>query len=186
MNILKKPIVAILLSAVIVSLSSVISIDSKLTNQSDEVINGFYYGARKNGQLQQALYNSLNELCDLSAEIGITAENYGISTKDFFLSLDELQNELDEHSDDIDTIYDKYETFYNALFTVVVKLSDTELSQRHLEFMSTASAQINTIKHNIENSGYNESVASFYKKYDRFPANFFADVFDIDYPEYFA
>jgi hypothetical protein len=65
-------------------------------------------------------------------------------------------------------------------------LNETELSDRHLEFMSDAVKQINSFKANIDNSGYNESVNAFRKKFNRFPTNIFADILDIDYPEYFA
>ena len=186
MKFFKNPFVAVLLSLLLVFCSTVLSINAKLTGKSEDIIDGFYYGIEKNGVLNTSIYFNLSNLCDLSSEIGLIAENYGIDTKGLYSSIDSLKESYSFHSNDIEDIYECYETFYNSLFTVLVKLDETEISDRHLEFMADAVNQINDYKANIENSGYNESVKSFRNKFNRFPAKIFANILDIDYPEYFA
>ena len=186
MKFFKNPLVAILISLLLIFSSTALSINAKLTDKSEDIIDGFYYGIEANGVLNTSVYFNLSNLCELSGEIGLIAENYGIDTRELYSNIDNLKESYSFHSDDIDSIYECYETFYNSLFTVLVELNETELSDRHLEFMSDAVKQINSFKANIDNSGYNESVNAFRKKFNRFPTNIFADILDIDYPEYFA
>jgi len=185
-NFFRNPIVAVLLSVLIVLGSTAVTSSIKLNNKCEDIVDGFYYGTRLNGQLMKSVYYNLGDLLELSGEIALVADNYGIDTKALYSSSAELKKSIGYHNEDIDNIYDYYEALYNALFSVVMELSSTQLSQRHLEYMASASEQINAIKLSIENSGYNESVRSFYKKFDRFPVNIFSDIFDIEYPEYFA
>lgn len=182
----RNPFVAILLSGLIVLSSTAITSSVKLNNKCNDVVDGFYYGTRLNGQLMKSIYYNLGDLLEISGEIALVADNYGIDTKELYGSATELKKSISYHNDDIESIYDSYERLYSALFSVVMELSGTQLSQRHLEFMTSASDQVNAIKLSIDNSGYNESVRSFHKKFDRFPANIFSDIFDIEYPEYFS
>ena len=182
----RNPFVAILLSVLIVLGSTAITSSVKLNNKCNEVVDGFYYGTKLNGQLMKSVYYNLGDLNEISGEIALIADNYGIDTTELYCSSEELKNNISYHNCDIEDIYDCYERLYNALFSVVMELSSTQLSQRHLEFMASASDQVNAIKLSIDNSGYNESVRSFHKKFDRFPVNIFSDIFDIEYPEYFA
>ena len=186
MKFFKNPIVAVLLAIVIIISSTAISITVKLNNKCNEVIDGFYYGTRLNGQLMKSVYYNLNDLCELTSNVIVIADNYGISTKELSEELKELRAEISYHNDDIDGIYEEYDSFYNALFAVLLELSNTGLSERHLEYMASASDQISAIRSNIENSGYNESVRNFHKKFNKFPVKIFAEIFDIDYPEFFA
>lgn len=186
MKALRNPLAALLLSVLVVLVSTTVSINVKLNNKCSKVIDGFYSGLVQDVALGGSIHTKLNELCGLAGDIALVAENYGIDTRALLSATDTLSVELAYRNDDIDSIYDCYEDMYNSLFAIVMKLSETGLSQRHIEFMSAASERINDIKTSIEKSGYNESVREFYKKFDRFPVNVFADFFDIDYPEYFA
>ena len=186
MKFFKNPIIAILLAIAIILSSTAISVTVKLNSKCNEVIDGFYYGTRVSGQLMKSVYYNLNDLCELTPNVIAIADNYGISTKELSTKLRELREEISYHNKDIDSIYEEYDAFYSALFAVLLELSDTGLSERHLEYMASASEQISAIRLSIDNSGYNESVRSFYKKFNKFPVKIFAELFDIDYPEFFA
>lgn len=186
MKYLKKPVVALLVAVILVFSSTAISVNVKLGKKCDEVIEGFYYGVRYQGILRKPIYTCLDSLIEYSEEVVLIASNYGLDTREVSSSASELRREISFENHDIGDIYEEYESFYDALYSLMFELSAVELSQRHLELMRKYETEINCCKDDIENSCYNESVRSFYKKFDRFPVNIFAEVFDVDYPDYFA
>ena len=186
MNVFKKPAIAFLVAVLVVICSTTVTTSMKLNNKSEAITEGFYSGVKYQGVLNKSIYHALNELCDIATEVIVVADNYGISTKELRSTLDTLRQSISYRNSDIDNIYYCYANFYNSLRNVQIDLSNTGLSQRHIEYMTTATGQIILLKQDIEQSAYNESVAKFYKKFDRFPVNIFANLFEIEYPEYFA
>lgn len=186
MKLLKNPIIAVLLTILIVFSSTVVSASVKLSNKCDAVIDGFYEGKLKQGIVYTSIYADICSMYELGSEVALVADNYGVKTKELVDSIAELKEELSYRNTDISDIYADYTWFYSSLRAVEIELSSIGLSQRHMEYMTAVSQQIAQLKFSIDSSDYNESVRSFYKKFDRFPVNFFADIFDVEYPEYFA
>ena len=186
MKLLKNPVIAVLLTVLIVLSSTIITTSVKLNNKCNAVIDEFYEGRLKQGIIYTSIYADICSMYELGSEVALVADNYGVNTKDLVNSINELKNELSYRNTDISDIYADYSWFYGSLRAVEIELSSIGLSQRHMEYMTTVSQQIAQLKYSIDNSSYNESVRTFYKKFDRFPVNIFAELFDIDYPEYFA
>lgn len=186
MKLLKNPLIAVLLTIIIVLSSTVISTSVKLNNKCDAVIDGFYEGRLQQGIVYTSLYADICSMYELASEVALVAENYGVNTTELNKSISELKEELSYRNTDISDIYADYTWFYSSLRAVEIELSGIGLSQRHMEYMTAVSQQIAQLKSSIDNSSYNESVRTFYKKFDRFPVNIFADLFDVEYPEYFA
>ena len=186
MKFFKNPFVAIISCILIVVLSSIISINVKLGNECEKVIDSFYVGKLHNGTISTSIYGDIVNMYELAENVVVVADNYGIDTRKLVSDIAELKDELNFKKPDSGEIYSEFTEFYSNLWAVTLELSNTQLSQRHLEYMSSASQEINSLKSSIESSDYNNNVRVFYKKFDRFPANLFAEIFDIDYPEYFA
>lgn len=186
MKFFKKPVSAILIALLIIFGVSSISISVKLSNKCADITEGFYYGIRQKGILYKSIYSCLDKLCALADEVVLVAGNYGIKTTELENSTEELRRHNSYGSEDIDDIYEAYAEFNSQLRAMEHQLSATGLSQRHIELMTNISAQIAQLRADIDMAGYNDSVRDFYKKYDRFPTNLFAEIFNIDYPEYFS
>ena len=186
MKFLKIPVVAVLIAVLVVFISTTVSISIKLHNKCETVTDGFYSGVMQHGSLTGSIQKDLNNLCDIASEVIIVADNYGINTKKLSSSTGTLRHDISYRNYNISGIYLSYSEFYNALRDVQIELSNTGLSQRHVQYMTEATEQIIILKQRIENAGYNESVKTFYKKFDRFPVTLFANFFDVTYPEYFA
>lgn len=182
MKLLKKPLFAALLCILIVFTSTVISINVKLNNKCEAIIDSFYEGTIQ----QVPIYSNVVQLYEIAEDIILVAENYGIDTRALQSSIQNLRNELNFKNDDFSDIFSAYSSFTKELRSVEIALSSVELSHRHLEYMDAASKDIFELKTAIDASKYNDSVKAFYKKFDRFPTNIFAEIFDIDFPEYFA
>ena len=186
MNLLKNPIIAVLLTILIVLSSTIISISIKLNNKCEAVIDDFYEGKLQHGIVYTSLYADICSMYELASEVSLVAENYGVNVKELNASISELKEELGFKNDDISEIYADYTSMYSYLRAVEIELSGIGLSQRHMEYMTEISAQIAQLKSSIDSSSYNDVVRNFYKKFDRFPVNTFAAIFDVEYPEYFA
>jgi len=186
MKLLKNPIIAVLLTILIVIGSTIVSSSVKLSNKSDAIVDGFYEGKMKQGIVYTSIYADICSMYELGSEVALVADNYGVKTKELVDSIAELKNELSYRNTDISDIYADYTWFYSSLRAVEIELSTIGLSQRHMEYMTSVSQQIAQLKFSIDSADYNDSVRNFYKKFDRFPVNIFADIFDVEYPEYFA
>lgn len=186
MKIFKYPFVAVFTAIFIVLSSTIITSSIKLNNKCEGIIDGFYTGASQQASLMPSICTSLYQLCDVSSDIVAVADNYGVKTKDLSKAITSLRESISYRNTDIRNIYNIYEELYTSLRSVVFELSSKSLSQRHIEYITEATAQIATLKQNIDNAGYNESVKIFYKRFDKFPVKHFAEFFEIDYPELFA
>ncbi len=186
MKFLKKPFAAVLLSIIIVLCSTVISINVKLNNKCESLIDKFYEGGIEQGFVVDSIYGNLCRMYELAEEIVLVADNYGVDTRELSSNINALKETINYKNHDMSEIYSNYSDFYSSLRAVEIELSNIQLSQRHMEYMNSASEQISYLKSCVDDSNYNESVRTFYKKFDRFPVNIFADLFNIEYPEYFA
>lgn len=186
MNFFKKPFVAIVVCILVVIISTTVSINSKLSNKYGDVIDNFYEGKISNGFVVDSIYGNIVNMYELADEVVIIADNYGVDTRELVSNIARIKDNLSYKNTDISEIYDIYADFYNSLWAVEIELSGIQLSQRHMEYMSSAADQIYNLKLSIEKADYNEGVNTFYKKFDRFPAKFFIEIFDIGYPDYFA
>ena len=183
MKFFKKPFVAFLICVLVVVISSAVTISTKLNNKCEEIIDSFYVST---SSISTSIYADIVKMYELAEEVVVVADNYGVDTRELVKCITDIKDALNFKNPDTSEIYDAYTAFCSSLWTVEVALSDIQLSQRHAEYMNSASTQIYNLKVSVEGSDYNSRVKVFYKRFDRFPVNYFADTFDIEYPEYFA
>ena len=187
MNFFKKPFVAVVLSALIVVCSTLVSINVKLKSKCDAVSDIFYEGVRISRVEYPAMAEPMKQLCALTDDVVLIANNYGIDTGELAQRLDELKLAIQYSDNDVNYIGSCYGDFFKALRAVENQLQSTGLSERHQTAMDEYSAQIASCSETISQgaAGYNEKVRSFLKSYDKFPTNFWADVTGTWFPGYF-
>ena len=186
MKLLKKPFFAVLLCILLVLCSTLISANIKLSNACTKVVDGFYDGMQYQGETQEGIAADLKELCAVTEDMIVIANNYGIKTADVNTQCQALKAALNARNQDIANVYSIYSQFYSLMKTLENDLHSTGLSQRHTTTMSEYSQQLSAIKTAIDSSGYNESVTVFLEKNDRFPENMVAELVNVQFPAHFA
>ena len=106
----------------------------------------------------------MKQLCTLTDDVILIANNYGIDTGELSQRLDELELAM-QYSGDVYYIGSCYGEFFKALRTVENQLQSTGLSERHQAAMDEYSVQIASCSETIAQGavGYNERVRSFLK-----------------------
>ena len=182
MKLLKKPVVAILLVALLVVGSTLLSADLKLSRACTRVTDGFYDGIKRQPSAAQAI----RALCADAEQMVIIGDNYGIDTAPLSADTAALRQAVGFDNPDIAAVYAAFAPVYTKLKVLENDLQHTDLSERHKEQMAEFAEDIAQCRAQIDASGYNESVSSFLRKNRHFPTPQFAALFGIDYPAYFA
>ena len=177
MNFLKRPIGAILVTVLAVILATGLSAGLKLQKACNAVTDDFYDGVGK----RPAIAKQLENLCGCANGIATVAKKNDIPTASLKAAVGELQSSL--RDDDIDDIYSDYCDVKAELEDVIIRLTD--LDSDDAKDLAAYTDNLAGIEKTITDSGYNEKVREFLNEKLTFPANIFAELFDIDVPEYF-
>jgi len=187
MNFLKKPTVAVILTAGIVLCSTLVSVNTKLEDKCRDVNAIFYDGVTISGQDYPAMAAPIKELCAITDDILLISGNYGIDTEELSSALSDLELAIQYSDDDINYLGYCYDDFLSALRSVETKLQNTGLSDRHIAALADYSLQVADCVATVEEGavGYNEYVRSFLRSYDKFPTDMWAELTGIWFPGYF-
>ena len=184
MNFLKKPFVAVLLSALIICGSTLLSADIKLGRECQNITDGFYEGVVYENYQHKSIASQIRNICGAADGMVTIANNYDIDTDAVRAATDEMKSALNLSS--VSYLYGLYENLLSALKPLEEQLSRAELSDRDAEGFTQYSSTISGAQSVIENSGYNESVRAFLRDQIHFPADFFAELAGVELPELFA
>lgn len=184
MNFLKKPFVAVLLSALIICGSTLLSADIKLGRECQNITDGFYEGVVYENYQHKSIASQIRNICGAADGMVTIANNYDIDTDAVRAATDEMKNALTYGS--VSYLHYLYEDLLQALKPLEDQLSRAELSDRDAEGFAQYSSTISGAQSVIENSGYNESVRAFLRDEIHFPADFFAELAGVELPELFA
>ena len=183
MNLLKKPFVAVLLSALIICSSTLLSVDVKLGKECQNITDGFYDGVVYENYQHKSIASQIKNICGAADGMVTIANNYSIDTDAVTAATAEMKSALSFGS--VSYLYGLYEDLLSALKPLEEQLSLTELSDRDAEGFDQYSSTISGAQSVIDSSGYNESVRAFYRDVVHFPADFLADLVGVDLPELF-
>ena len=183
MNFLKKPFVAVLLSALIICGSTLLSADIKLGKGCQNITDGFYEGVVYENYQHKSIASQIRNICGAADGMVTIANNYDIDTDAVRAATDEMKNALTYGS--VSYLHYLYEDLLQALKPLEEQLSRAELSDRDAEGFAQYSSTISGAQSVIENSGYNESVRTFLRDEIHFPADFFAELAGVELPELF-
>ena len=184
MNFLKKPFVAVFLSALIICGSTLLSADIKLGRECQNITDGFYEGVVYENYQHKSIASQIRNICGAADGMVTIANNYDIDTDAVRAATDEMKNALTYGS--VSYLHYLYEDLLQALKPLEDQLSRAELSDRDAEGFAQYSSTISGAQSVIENSGYNESVRAFLRDEIHFPADFFAELAGVELPERFA
>ena len=184
MNFLKKPFVAVLLSALIICSSTLLSADIKLGRECQNITDGFYEGVVYENYQHKSIASQIRNICGAADGMVTIANNYDIDTDAVRAATDEMKSALTYGS--VSYLHYLYEDLLQTLKPLEDQLSRAELSDRDAEGFAQYSSTINGAQSVIENSGYNESVRAFLRDEIHFPADFFAELAGVELPELFA
>lgn len=184
MNFLKKPFVAVLLSALIICGSTLLSTDIKLGRECQNITDGFYEGVVYENYQHKSIASQIRNICGAADGMVTIANNYDIDTDAVRAATDEMKNALTYGS--VSYLHYLYEDLLQAVKPLEDQLSRAELSDRDAEGFAQYSSTISGAQSVIENSGYNESVRAFLRDEIHFPADFFAELAGLELPELFA
>ena len=183
MNFLKKPFVAVLLSALIICSSTLLSADIKLGRECQNITDGFYEGVVYENYQHKSIASQIRNICGAADGMVTIANNYDIDTDAVRAATDEMKNALTYGS--VSYLHYLYEDLLQAVKPLEDQLSRAELSDRDAEGFAQYSSTISGAQSVIENSGYNESVRAFLRDEIHFPADFFAELAGVELPELF-
>ena len=183
MNFLKKPFVAVLLSALIICGSTRLSADIKLGRECQNITDGFYEGVVYENYQHKSIASQIRNICGAADGMVTIANNYDIDTDAVRAATDEMKNALTYGS--VSYLHYLYEDLLQAVKPLEDQLSRAELSDRDAEGFAQYSSTISGAQSVIENSGYNESVRAFLRDEIHFPADFFAELAGVELPELF-
>lgn len=183
MNFLKKPFVAVLLSALIICGSTLLSADIKLGRECQNITDGFYEGVVYENYQHKSIASQIRNICGAADGMVTIANNYDIDTDAIRAATDEMKSALTYGS--VSYLHYLYDELLQALKPLEDQLSRAELSDRDAEGFAQYSSTISGAQSVIENSGYNESVRAFLRDEIHFPADFFAELAGVELPELF-
>lgn len=186
MKFFKKPAVAVLITAAIVLSSTALSVNIKLGEKCQQVIDGFYDGVYYNGARQPSIASQLKNICSCADEITTIAGHYDIDTEQALWCIEDLKLGLSYSYDEASYLYYCYDELIGEVKALENTLNKTELAAQDAEALSQYITSIKESQKAIESSGYNESVREFMREYMRFPAEHLADFANVQLPYYFA
>lgn len=192
MNALKNRTVALLLAAVLVVGSTLLSASAKLKKDIQQVTNGFYTGTLYDGEktaevpdASGSIYKQLTVITGEVDKICAIISNSGADAEALKDASYYLKSNLSSMHEYIDSIYYSYSELCDALTAIKPKLGAMGLSESEYEEINTSLTLISAAQSVIADSGYNESVRR-YRSSMGILAEFFADICGIYEPEFFA
>ena len=159
MKFLKKPLVAVLLTVLLVVGSTFLSADRKLSRAALRVTNGFYAGIRYKGQVHESVAQSIRTLCADAEQLVIIGDNYGLDTAPLSTDAAALKQMVSSENQDISGVHAVFEPFYNKLLILV---NDLEHSFDHVMMLGKGTVLVNTSIENIRLTG--KSVEEVFKE----------------------
>ena len=172
---LKKPIVAAILSILIVLVSSVISVHARLDPACKDLTREF-----RRGDICEAL----TQYCSFSAETLLLAKNNGVDVKEASNYTVGLQKALEKETPG--KIYARFQQLKTSLNAVKASLLRAELNETDRSALERLDAALNDAQTKINESEYNSNAAFFLRKeLGRFSC-FVARLCGVELPEQFA
>ena len=190
MKFLSKKSTALILSAIMVIASTLISVNVKLGSEVRKVTDSFY----KVGDTitdtgsYRSISSHLNNFCAYTDGLVTIADNYGIDTEDAYWASRWVKQAMTYSEDEIMYIYSEYSDLVIQTDKLIDQLYRADLNERDASGLAQYESSIEGAKSAIEAAAsvYNSTVREFLAKNDHFPTDFLAELADVEMPEYFG
>lgn len=186
MKVLKKPVVAVLLCAVIVIASTLGNVNRLFGAKCQKITDGFYNGVEVDGFTQKGINIHLQNISGYVDGLTTIARRNGVDCTAIEAASDQFKSVLRADKPSISSLYGSYTALMLEEAELETALGRVALDERDTEGFNTYRDNIKGAVSSVASAGYNESVRSFLGKYDRFPTDTLAALAGVDYPEYFA
>ena len=186
MSFFKKPVVAVILAALIVICSTLLSVNLKLGDECRDIIDGFHDGVLVDGVLMPSIASQLRTIRGNADEIAYIAGTYGLDTEELKWAADDLRYGLLYSEAEASYLYYCYEELLDELRNIEKQLGESAVSGQDKELLSGYFDGIESAQQLIESSGYNETVRQFNREQLRFPADILGELAGVDFPELFT
>ncbi|MGI5936197.1 MAG: hypothetical protein ACOX7I_05310 [Oscillospiraceae bacterium] len=190
MEILKKRPVAIIITAVIIFLSTVFSVNRTLGAECQKVRDGFFTGVVYEGYTRKSIAIQLKTRIDAANAVASITANYSqveIETQDLRDARNRLIDALNEAKSgkaSLKTVYNANKELQDAFDNLEKGMEAIELSEREAENFKNNRSDFYGAQAAIEKAGYNEAVHEFYRTtLNVFPTNFLWRISWVDPPE---
>lgn len=180
-----KKIIALFAAFIIILSSTLLSVDLKLSKEFAKVTDGFYSGLLANGNKEQSLHSQLLIVGKEASNLAAIAGRNGLDVDEFKNKAEYFSRDVITMQDDISYICYCYQELLDELMNVGQSLSGLDLSVNDEASAVNSLQNIMNAQSLIDSSGYNESVRQYIAALQS-PTLFFAELADVDLPEYFA
>lgn len=186
MNFFRKKSTAVIIAALVVLSSTLISVNVKLGAKAKQVIDGFYTGVWDSASDAASASSHLKNICAAADGLVTIADNYGLDTEDVDWDSDSLKLSISYSDDDMDYIYYCYDDLCASVDKLTDQMHRAELNQRDALGLQQYENTIQGAKSALAQSHYNDVVREFYTEYGGFATSeFLTDLADVALPRYF-
>ena len=183
MDFLKKPFVAVVLSALIVISSTLVSTNVKLGKKCAKLTDSFYESAVLRRSGGSPIANEIKDICAAAEGLSRIAHSNGLGTEKAELAATEMTACLSKSN--VQFIYQAYVHLLKTTDALISELSALSLSERDAEAMDGYIAELESSAEAIAASDYNDNVRKFYREQLRFPAKQLAGLAGVEIPQLF-
>ena len=188
----KRTGLAVLLAAVAVISSTLLSTHIKFGDRCSELTDGFYYGYTADesvsGEDEEGIAAYISGIMAYAEKMEGLVEKYQDSEaeRDFRYEINGMKNAFEYNEKDISYINFCYEDLIKKLHTTGIVLGSSDMSEEDAALLEKYKADISEAEEKIKNSSYNDHVRAFRREYDRFPLSWLEDNYIVDFPDYFS
>jgi len=186
MKLFKNPVFAVLIAIIIIFSSTVVSVNLKLGNKCQEIIDGFYDGVTYNGKHYDSIADQLSKIVVAVEDIISVSENYGVNTVSAEEAIENLKLSVRYSGEFASYIYYCYEETLDCSNALLSLLYSMEINERDIKKLDASISTISDAQSLIGSSKYNETVREFLRDEIKFPADIMASIAGVTLPEYFA
>lgn len=182
-DILKKPLVAVVLAAAMVLGTTVLNTNVRLGKEVKAVENGFYSGVTYDGYAHKSISSQLENYLGAANGLATIANAVGIDSSALLEHCNTMKKVM--KSGDISDIGNAYSDLVFSTNSMINELASAGLQDRNAQGFESYTGIISGAMGVIENSGYNESVREFCIENQVFPTDFLAALAGVEMPDLF-
>ena len=179
-KLLESPIFALVLAVVVMFGTMLVSTKVDFGKKCRSVTGEFYTASEDSSP---AVATELRNFCAAAEQVALTAEQNGLPEAGSALQqVDDLRNLLYQQTDDLASVNKVYQALLSSTYSLESTLARAELTGSQAEALASAQHDAAAAKAAIDASGFNDSVRSFLKKYQKFPTVGLAGMVGVNMP----
>ena len=192
-KILSSPVVALVITFVLVFASLALNTRIRLGGQCDEITAGLYAGEDGSPCIadgSRSLCTASEKMLTLAGQLGIDVDSLDsdgeYADEDPADLLNDIRNALRYEDGSARYLYYLYEALLSKDYAMETALARAALSEADAAAFLEAREEASQARAVVDNDSYNNTVRAFLKKYDRFPTSQIASFSGVSMPKLFA